>query len=107
METTTKRVVTDFERDHPERQEDEVFLGNYNTDPDDGDPRDPRHFSDFDLLENYKTKRKGTVVYDPDGKVNERLMRLHYPYVPVFVKQEEVLRIGGQKDLDRLLPKQG
>ncbi len=63
----------DFNEQHPERKDDEIFLTNASL-------------KDFNSLDLYETKRTGTVAYDIDGKpLGDR-----WPgSFPVFVKKDE------------------
>jgi hypothetical protein len=77
-----------FERDHPERASDEVYIAN--TDQEDV----------IDI--GWKTKRAGNIAYDIRGKKIGQ-----YPKVfPIFVKISEIKeKENGKEILKRLLPK--
>jgi hypothetical protein len=80
--------VTDFERDHPEREEGEVFVTNSNT----------------MRFVGWKTKRKGKIPYDVHGNQN-------YPkgWFPIFAQIEDVRQnstlTDGEELIERMLPK--
>ncbi|MEK7635331.1 MAG: hypothetical protein AAB446_02810 [Patescibacteria group bacterium] len=103
MNTSNKKG--DFNRNHPERQSDEVFITNAdNVDQSDSMIGGPRDFlfitgSSWDNV-GWKTKRKGKVAYDIEGKP----LGNRWPGAfPVFAKQEEI----NKKDPEitkRLLP---
>lgn len=87
----------DFNRDsHPERQEDEVFIGNFFKEPEDSLHLIGRRRSGFNSV-GWKTKRKGNKGYDRNGNY------LPGSY-PVFVKQSEIEE-ADPKILKQLLPR--
>lgn len=83
--------TSSFNKNHPEKGDDEAFLTNV------GD-RDPefRFFEEDDYLHiGWKTKRKGSVAYDVNGKEV-------YGMKPVFVQRSELEK--GGIDPDNLWP---
>ncbi len=82
-----KAKQVDFNKNHPERKADEVFLGNVSS-PDD---RSVFYFADGSLEISgeaynrigWETKRMGEVAYDDHGKKIKDLL-------PVFVKKSEI-----------------
>lgn len=91
----------DFNRDsHPERQDDEVWVTNTDDNADTIPFEDEHPGSGWDQI-GWKTKRKGTVVYDNKGiPLGNR-----WPDAfPVFVKQEEISK-KDPKILSGLLPR--
>jgi|GEM_PF-2507220 len=76
----------DFNRNHPERKDDEVFITN----------SDSEDFSDI----GWKTKRYGVDAYDIHGKRFSEYPRTF----PVFAKISEILNVpNGKQILERLL----
>lgn len=84
--------VLDFNRDHPERKEDEFFVGNFsdirsreNISPESVGKVGRMWFKKETNFEEsrWKKKRKGTVAYDNKGGV---VVGFH----PVFIKRSEV-----------------
>lgn len=63
---------------HPEQQEDEVFISNSH----DEGPVDDTGRTDYECI-GWKTKRRGVVAYDVNGKVLPEMF-------PVFVKRSEI-----------------
>ncbi|MEY4440808.1 MAG: hypothetical protein RLY49_434 [Candidatus Parcubacteria bacterium] len=82
--------MQDFNRNHPERHEDEVFIGNFFDE--DGE-------SAFEQI-GWQTKRRGLNTYTKDRK----LIFIDGTY-PVFVKKSEIQNSpNGEKILEGLLP---
>ncbi|MCC2631115.1 MAG: hypothetical protein K0S38_924 [Candidatus Paceibacter sp.] len=71
------KTVTDFNKNHPERKRNEIFLTN-STDAVSVGGR-----SSYEWI-GWKTKRKGKVAYQIDGKPCSNDM------FPVFIKKSEV-----------------
>ena len=83
--------MSDADKNHPEMLPDEVFLRNaadYHN-PYWGDNRR----SSWEAI-GWRTKRKGMVAYDIDGKPLDPINCLF----PVFVKREELIRAGINPD---------
>ena len=88
-------MENDFNKNHPERLGDEAFICNADNQINPG-----RGKSSFQAI-GWKTKRRGNVAYDINGKP------LNDGSFPVFVKQEEIrAEEGGDKILEGLLPGQ-
>ncbi|USN95096.1 MAG: hypothetical protein H6791_01570 [Candidatus Nomurabacteria bacterium] len=85
-----------FNKNHPERLDDEVFITNA-TDKFDFE----EHRSSYDAV-GWKTKRRGDVSYDIDGKP----LGQRWPgSFPVFAKIAEIEKSeNGKEILKRLLP---
>ena len=81
------KTVFDFNRDHPERRPDEVFVTNAVSTKWIG----------------WQTKRCGRVAY---GRNGQRLDGSWPDAFPVFVKQHEVREKEGERLLQRMLPQQ-
>lgn len=82
-----QKIIKDFEKDHPERKEDEVYITN--TDEED--------YHDI----GWKTKRHGIDAYDLSGKKFGEFPRVF----PVFVKISEIKQSkDGEEILKKLLP---
>lgn len=87
-------VVKDFNRDHPERLDDEVYLGNFSDAPNE----DLDGKSGWESI-GWETKRRGKIAYDIYGK----LLKGWDGYFPVFAKQSEI-KAEDPKILRSLLP---
>ncbi|HTH93324.1 MAG TPA: hypothetical protein VL576_02520 [Candidatus Paceibacterota bacterium] len=90
----------DFNRDnHPEREDDEVFITNTSDEVDYIFSETGR--SGYDAI-GWNTKRKGVIAYDIHGVA----LGGRWPNsFPVFVKQNEIASSeDGKKILERLLP---
>lgn len=86
----------DFNKNHPERLEDEVFITNA-----DDDPGFEQRRSSYDAV-GWQTKRKGIVSYDINGKP---LGQRWSGSFPVFAKIAEIEKSeNGKEILERLLP---
>lgn len=87
-----------FNKNHPERQKDEVWVTNADDGNDFDDIGEPSSYSQV----GWKTKRKGNVAYDIDGKP----LGMRWPgSFPVFAKQEEIKKVtDGEDILKRMLP---
>ena len=78
--------MTDFNENHPEMLEEEVFLCNVGTVDDPNDESISR-MTIYSLEEcGYETARTGQVAYSKDGKPQSSASR------PVFIKREELER---------------
>jgi hypothetical protein len=90
----------DFNKNHPERKPDEVFITNASDQIDDFPEiigNDGR--SSWDHI-GWKTKRKGQIAYDIDGNP----LGNRWPEAfPVFAKQSEINK-EDPKITERLLP---
>ena len=93
-----KKMKNDFNKNHPERLSDEVFITNA-----DDEINFPEGKSSFQVI-GWKTKRRGNVAYDINGKP----LGSRWPEsFPVFVKQKEIrAEKDGDKILEGLLPSQ-
>jgi len=94
--------INEFNRNHPELAEDEVWL----TNSSDEVPEPSRHSDDedghgsrYDAIA-WDTKRKGTVSYDSKGKVLGDKWKGSFP---VFIKQSEMAKTDPARLL-RMLP---
>lgn len=86
----------DFNKNHPERLDDEVFI----TNTDDYSGFEGRR-SSYDAV-GWETKRKGIVAYDINGKP---LGQRWSGSFPVFAKKAEIEKSkNGEDILKRLLP---
>ena len=85
----TVEIKKDFKKDHPERQDDEVFLGNFDN--------------DGIVVIGWKTTRKGSISYYTNGKPIGKGWPDSFP---VFVKISEIeASKHGKQILKHLLPK--
>jgi hypothetical protein len=93
----------DFNKNHPERLEDEVFITNadYNREPTLIGDGQISYESSWEAV-GWKTKRAGSVAYDINGVP----LGGRWPgAVPVFAKISEIKqREGGEDIVKRLLP---
>ena len=89
----------DFNKNHPEREDDEVFITNADDELDLLDFEDKK--SGYGHV-GWKTKRKGTVAYDTKGLP----LGNRWPGAfPVFVKQAEIKEAeDGEEMLKQLIP---
>lgn len=86
----------DFNKNHPERLDDEVFITNSDDEFDFEENR-----SSYDAV-GWKTKRRGEVAYDIYGKPLGQRWRGSFP---VFAKIAEIEKSeNGKEILKRLLP---
>lgn len=86
----------DFNKNHPERRDDEVFITNSDDEFDfESGTRSYRAIE-------WRTKRRGNISYDSNGKP----LGDKWPEsFPVFVKQEEIrMAEDGEEILKSLLP---
>lgn len=89
-------MKNNFNKNHPERLDDEVFITNA-----DNEINFPKGKSSYQVI-GWKTKRRGNVAYDINGKPLENRWPESFP---VFVKQEEIrMEKDGDEILKRLLP---
>lgn len=87
-------MKNDFNKNHPERLDDEVFITNA-----DDEINFPKGKSSYQAI-GWRTKRRGNVPYDINGKPLKDGRSF-----PVFVKQEEIrVEEDGEETLKRLLP---
>lgn len=77
--------MSEFNKNHPEREEDEVFMCNCGTDPV-SPGKESNHSSSFRRLP-WITKRRGKKAYGVNGEPFDSRWKDSFP---VFVKQSEI-----------------